>query len=172
MSASVLSDLTILVVDDKEPIRDLICGILHNFGIANVREAADGLGAFRDMRAVPPDAIITDLKMRPIDGLAFTRSVRRDADSPAPEVPIVMITGNSEKHHVVAARDAGVTEFLAMPVTANAIAERITSAVRRPRPFVRAQHFVGPDRRRRQLPVVASARRRVSDGAVQPTAPQ
>jgi CheY-like chemotaxis protein len=163
MSAAALSDLTVLVVDDKEPIRELICGILDNVGVEDVREAADGLGAFRDMKSHAPDAVITDLKMQPVDGLTFTRAVRTDPDSPAPDVPILMVTGHSEKRHVEEARDAGVTEFLAMPVTANAIAERLTSAIKRPRSFVRSTVFVGPDRRRRQLPVVSAARRRASD---------
>jgi CheY-like chemotaxis protein len=163
MTAVALSDLTVLVVDDKEPIRELICGILENSGVQKVREATDGLGAFKDMQAHKPDAVITDLKMQPVDGLTFTRAVRTDPASPAPDVPILMVTGHCEKHQVEEARDAGVTEFLAMPVTANSIAERLASAIDRPRDFVRSQAFSGPDRRRRQLPVVAMAKRRESD---------
>ena len=163
MSSGVLSNLTVLVVDDKEPIRELICGILENFGVPDVREAADGNGAFRDMQSHAPDAVITDLKMEPVDGLSFTRAVRTDPGCPVPDVPILMVTGHSEKHHVEEARDAGVTDFIAMPVTANTIAERLTSAVQRPRDFVRARAFVGPDRRRRQLPLVETAKRRESD---------
>jgi CheY-like chemotaxis protein len=164
MSAAVLSNLTVLVVDDQEPIRELICGILDTFGVPDVREAADGSGAFRDMQLHAPDAVITNLMMQPVDGLSFTRSVvRTDPASPVPDVPILMITRHSEKHHVEEARNAGVTDFIAMPVTANTIAERLTSAIQRPREFVRTRAFVGPDRRHRQLPMVASASRRASD---------
>jgi len=163
MSAGVLSNLSVLVVDDEEPIRDMICGILENFGIRKIRQAVDGRSAFRDMQTHAPDAVITDFEMKPVDGLAFTRAVRTDPSSPAPNVPILMVTGHCEKQHVEAARDAGVTEFLAMPVTANTISVRLASAIERPREFVRAQSFVGPERRRRQLPVVAAARRRQSD---------
>ena len=92
MAAGVMSNLTVLVVDDKEPIRELICGILDTFGVGKVREASDGLGAFRDMKAHMPDAVITDLTMQPVDGLTFTRTVRTDPASPAPDVPILMIT--------------------------------------------------------------------------------
>jgi CheY-like chemotaxis protein len=170
MSAETLSDLTVLVVDDKEPIRELICGILETFGVQTVREAADGLGAFKDMQSHKPDVVITDLEMKPVDGLTFTRAVRTDPASPAPDVPILMVTGHCEKHHVKEARDAGVTEFLAMPVTASSIAERLTSAIQRPRDFVRSQGFSGPDRRRRKLPVVTTGQRRASDrpGDVRP----
>lgn len=163
MSSGVLSNLTVLVVDDEEPIRELICGILDSFGIRKIRQATDGLVAFKDMQSHAPDAIITDLEMKPIDGLAFTRAVRTDPDCPVPDVPILMVTGHCEKHHVEEARDAGVTEFIAMPVTANTIAERLTSAIEKPRSFVRARNFVGPERRRRQLPLVSTASRRASD---------
>ena len=163
MSSGVLSNLTVLVVDDEEPIRELICGILDSFGIRKVRQAADGLVAFKDMQSHAPDAVITDLEMKPVDGLAFTRAVRTDPDCPVPDVPILMVTGHCEKHHVEEARDAGVTEFIAMPVTANTIAERLTSAIEKPRAFVRARNFVGPERRRRQLPLVSTASRRASD---------
>ncbi len=163
MSSGVLSNLTVLVVDDEEPIRELICGILDSFGIRKVRQAADGLVAFKDMQSHAPDAVITDLEMKPVDGLAFTRAVRTDPDCPVPDVPILMVTGHCEKHHVEEARDAGVTEFIAMPVTANTIAERLTSAIEKPRAFVRARNFVGPERRRRQLPLVSTASRRAND---------
>lgn len=163
MSSGVLSNLTVLVVDDEEPIRELICGILDSFGIRKIRQATDGLVAFKDMQSHAPDAVITDLEMKPVDGLAFTRAVRTDPDCPVPDVPILMVTGHCEKHHVEEARDAGVTEFIAMPVTANTIAERLTSAIEKPRSFVRACNFVGPERRRRQLPLVSTASRRASD---------
>ncbi len=163
MSSGVLSNLTVLVVDDEEPIRELICGILDSFGVRKIRQAADGLVAFKDMQSHEPDAVITDLEMKPVDGLAFTRAVRTDPDCPVPDVPILMVTGHCEKHHVEEARDAGVTEFIAMPVTANTIAERLTSAIEKPRAFVRARNFVGPERRRRQLPLVSTASRRASD---------
>ncbi|MCZ6454569.1 MAG: response regulator [Alphaproteobacteria bacterium] len=163
MSSGVISNLTVLVVDDEEPIRELICGILDSFGIRKIRQASDGLVAFKDMQSHAPDAVITDLEMKPIDGLAFTRAVRTDPDCPVPDVPILMVTGHCEKHHVEEARDAGVTEFIAMPVTANTIAERLTSAIEKPRSFVRARNFVGPERRRRQLPLVSTASRRASD---------
>ena len=163
MSSGVLSNLTVLVVDDEEPIRELICGILDSFGIRKIRQASDGLVAFKDMQSHAPDAVITDLEMKPVDGLAFTRAVRTDPDCPVPDVPILMVTGHCEKHHVEEARDAGVTEFIAMPVTANTIAERLTSAIEKPRSFVRARNFVGPERRRRQLPLVSTASRRASD---------
>ena len=93
--------------------------------------------------------ILTDLSMKPVDGIAFTREVRLSHDSPNPYVPIMMITGHTERQKVEAARDAGITEFLAKPVTAQGLFLRIAEIVERPRPFVRCAEYFGPDRRRR-----------------------
>ncbi|MBU6298344.1 MAG: response regulator, partial [Alphaproteobacteria bacterium] len=79
---------------------------------------------------------------------AFTREVRTSAQSPNPYVPIIMVTGHTERHRVETARDAGVTEFLAKPITAQNLFLRIAEIVERPRSFVRCNGYFGPDRRR------------------------
>jgi DNA-binding response OmpR family regulator len=63
-------------------------------------------------------------------------------------VPIIMLTGYSEKKCVIAARDAGITEFLAKPISAKALYQRILNVIANPRPFVRTKTYFGPDRRR------------------------
>src|SRR5262249_18775385 len=113
-----------------------------------VLEAPDGQTALEMLRANPCDIVFSDMSMKPMDGLAFTRALRRDAYSPNHFVPVIMITGHTERHRVEQARDAGVTEFLAKPVTAQNLFARIAEIVERPRPFVRCDNFVGPDRRR------------------------
>ena len=60
--------------------------------------------------------------MEPIDGLEFSRMLRDDLTHPATRVPVMMITGFAEKQYVEAARDAGVSEFLAKPVTVDGVA--------------------------------------------------
>jgi two-component system, chemotaxis family, chemotaxis protein CheY len=59
-----------------------------------------------------------------------------------------MLTGHSEKNRVLRARDAGITEFLAKPISATALYERILTLVANPRPFIRTKSYFGPDRRR------------------------
>jgi two-component system, chemotaxis family, chemotaxis protein CheY len=59
-----------------------------------------------------------------------------------------MLTGHSEKKRVIAARDAGVTEFLAKPLSAKALYQRILNVVANPRPFIKTKTYFGPDRRR------------------------
>jgi DNA-binding NtrC family response regulator len=66
--------------------------------------------------------------------------------------PVIMITGYTTQKRVAEARDAGVNEFLAKPVTARGIIDRITRIVEHPRPYIRTETYFGPDRRRRADP--------------------
>jgi len=100
--------------------------------------------------------------MEPMDGLEFTRAVRMDPTSPNPFIPIIMLTGHTEMHRIVEARDAGVTEFLAKPVTANGVYARIKSVVENPRPFIKTDRYLGPSRRRRQQDIGGANRRKGS----------
>jgi DNA-binding response OmpR family regulator len=74
--------------------------------------------------------------------------IRQPGANANPYVPIIMLTGHSEKKRVVSARDAGVTEFLAKPISAKSLYERILNVVANPRPFIRSKTYFGPDRRR------------------------
>ena len=103
--------------------------------------------------------------MEPVDGLQFVRMVRNERRSPAPYVPIIMVTGFTDKQRVEEARDAGVSEFLAKPVTIEALNARIETIINRPRPFIRTGEFFGPDRRRREIAPPAEGDRRAESDA-------
>ncbi|MGC9954042.1 MAG: response regulator [Rhizomicrobium sp.] len=139
-----------MIVEDNVHMRTLLRSLLTALGIKHVYEASNGADAFVVLRDKSPDLILTDLSMKPVDGIVFTREVRLSHDNPNPYVPIIMITGHTERHKVEAARDAGVTEFLAKPITAQGLFLRIAEIVERPRPFVRCDEYFGPDRRRRK----------------------
>jgi two-component system chemotaxis response regulator CheY len=148
-----MANLVVMIVDDNDHMRRLLRSILEALSISQVREAANGMVALNDSKLMVPDVIITDMMMEPLNGLEFTRMLRDDPSHPATGVPVLMVTGFSEKQHVEAARDAGVTEFLAKPVTVKGVGARLESLLNNPRRFIRSQSFSGPDRRRRQLPV-------------------
>jgi DNA-binding response OmpR family regulator len=75
--------------------------------------------------------------------------VRTSNDCPNPYVSIIMVTGYTQLEHVHLARDAGVTEFLAKPISANSVLARMTAVIENPRAFVRTPDYFGPCRRRR-----------------------
>jgi len=164
MPDPMMSDLRVLVVDDNDHMRRLLRGILESLGIKQVRDVENGMVALNDCRLNLPDIIITDMMMEPIDGLEFSRMLRDDPTHPATRVPVMMITGFAEKQYVEAARDAGVSEFLAKPVTVDGMAARLRSVIENPRPFIRSSSFTGPDRRRRQVPLPDAEKRRAEDG--------
>ena len=149
MSGAAFEQLRALVVEDNVHMRTLLRSLLIALGIREVLEAGSGEEAFAILRTRLPDLVLTDLSMKPMDGIEFTRTVRLSGDSPNPYVPILMVTGHTERHRVEAARDAGVTEFLAKPITVQNLFLRVEEIVERPRPYVRCSGYFGPDRRRR-----------------------
>ena len=148
MTGAGFETLKALIVEDNAHMRSLLRALLNSVGIREIAEAASGLSALALLRERKSDLVLSDLAMKPMDGLEFTRRVRNDEHSPNPFVPIIMITGHTEKYRVQAARDAGVTEFLAKPITAHNLFARIAEIVERPRAFVRCDNYFGPDRRR------------------------
>lgn len=158
-----LSDLHLLVVDDNAQMRQLVRALLRAGGIHRVSEAETAPDAMTLMRTHPIDLVLLDWKMAPIDGLAFTRSVRWDTRSPNPYIPILMLTAHTEASRVAAARDAGVTGFVKKPISARLLFERLTSALTDTRMFVRSDDFFGPDRRHGLAPGYDGPWRRSND---------
>lgn len=144
-----LEPLQVMIVDDNRHMRRLVKSILHALGVLNVVEANSGEDAIKQLEDFEADLLIVDWKMSPMDGIAFTKHVRNDDDSPNIYVPIIMLTSHTEADRVMAARDAGVTEFLAKPVSALQLFQRIHTIIEAPRQYVRTADYFGPDRRRR-----------------------
>ena len=160
-----LKSLNVLLVDDNQNMRAIAAAVLHSADIRNVHEAADGESAFALLRQHAIDLAIVDFNMFPMDGVAFTRLVRSGPDSPNPFLPIIMMTGHSERTRVYEARDAGVNEFIVKPITAKAVLDRINAVIMRPRAFIKTDDYVGPCRRRRETPDYVGPFRRASDAS-------
>lgn len=155
-----ISGVYFLIVEDNRNMRTLLKTILNSFGCRHIAEADDGADAFAVMKNFPPDIVICDWEMEPLDGVEFVRMVRTGADSPNPLVPIIMVTAYTEAARVNVARDAGINEFLGKPISANSLYNRVRAIIERPRPFIRAKSYVGPDRRRRESDGFLGAERR------------
>jgi CheY-like chemotaxis protein len=155
--------LKILLVDDNHYMRILLAEILRAIGVKDIWEANDGAEGLQMMRDHPVDIVMTDLSMQPLDGIDFVRLLRNSPDSPNQMAPVIMITGHSTFARVNEARDAGVNEFLAKPLTARGVIERLHQAIENTRPFVRCEDYFGPDRRRRNDPNFKGPFRRSTD---------
>lgn len=140
--------LRFLVIDDNAHMRRIVRQLLHGFGSREIFEAEDGAAGIEAFINHNPDIIITDWAMPVFDGIELTKSIRQPGGNTNPFVPIIMLSGHSEKRRVMEARDSGITEFLAKPIAAKSLYERILSVVLSPRPFIQSKTYFGPDRRR------------------------
>lgn len=143
-----LSRLRIAVADDNAAMRGIVRAVLASLGCDKVHEAADATAVLDLLQSEKIDILILDWKMSPMDGLELVKRIRDPEQSPAPFLPVIMLTAYGEPSKVREARDAGVTEFMVKPFSAEALYRRIAVIVNRPRPFVRTKVFFGPDRRR------------------------
>lgn len=160
-----LDRLRVLVVDDNQHMRAIVGAILRSAGITAISEASHGGHALALLQNFPADVAIVDFRMSPMDGLEFTRLLRNPETSPRPTLPVIMMTGYADRARVKQARDAGVSEFLVKPVTAKGVLDRLIMTAFKPRAFVKAQGYIGPDRRRIERADLVAPRRRASDAS-------
>jgi CheY-like chemotaxis protein len=137
-----------LIVDDNTHMRRILRAFLHGFGAREVLEAEDGAVGIETVISHQPDVLLLDWEMPILDGIEVTRMIRQPNSGANPYMPIIMVTGHTEKRRIAQARDAGVTEFLAKPISSKALYDRVFAVVAHPRAFVRTASFFGPDRRR------------------------
>lgn len=140
-----LDKLKILLVDDDSSMRFLVRDLLKAFGVGDIQTANDGQAAYQALRKFAADIVIADWVMKPMNGLEFLQKVRNEPDSPNPYVPMIMLTGYTDADRVLACRDAGVTSYLAKPITPQTLYSRIVSVIEDKRPFVRTDCYFGPD---------------------------
>jgi two-component system chemotaxis response regulator CheY len=147
-------------VDDNVHMLNIVKTILRGFGAVHTFEAKSAEEAIYRLRNDSIDIVVLDYLMDDVDGIALLKKLRNEKESPAPFVPVIMLTAHSERVRVEAARDAGVTEFCAKPVTAAEMIRKVAAVIDHPRHFVRSASYFGPDRRRRAEPGFQGPERR------------
>jgi CheY-like chemotaxis protein len=162
-----LESLRFLIVDDNQHMRRIVRMLVMSYGARKICEAEDGASALETFQSQAPDIVITDWAMPVFDGVELTKMLRNPDTSPNPYVPIIMMTGHSIKSRIIEARDSGVTEFVCKPLSARDLYTRIISAVLKPRPFIKASAYFGPDRRRFFNPAYKGNLRRSDDSETQ-----
>lgn len=155
--------LSILVVEDTGPMLKLIVSVLESLGVGQVYSADNGERGFETFKRINPDIVISDWHMKPSTGIDLALEIRKNPLSPNRTAPIILVTGYSAMSRVSEARDAGVTEFLIKPFSANDLAKRIAYVINKPRDFIDLSTYFGPDRRRRATPGFSGPFRRQSD---------
>jgi DNA-binding response OmpR family regulator len=155
-----LKRLKFLVVEDDARMRALVVRVLTEIGVVDIAQAEDGAGGLAVTQDYGPDIVITDWRMAPMDGLEFVRHIR-SGEQPGINrfVPVIMLTVHTERMRITEARDAGVNEFVAKPVSVRTLYARIRALIEEPRNFVRTDSYFGPDRRRKQVAFAGHNRR-------------
>lgn len=155
-----LGKLKVLIVDDNAHMIQIVKTILRGFDVKDLYDATSIEEAIDIFRGAKIDMVVTDLAMEPKNGCDLTRWIRGAPESPNSFTPVIMLSAYAERSNVEAARDAGVTEFCAKPVTAQELYRKVAYAINSPRSFVRTGAYFGPDRRRRKTDEYAGDERR------------
>ena len=117
-------NMKILVVDDMVTMRRIVKNILKQLGFANVEEAENGQEALQKLRADSYGFVVSDWNMPVMTGIDMLRAIR--ADEKLKTTPVLMVTAEAQQSNLVEAVQAGVSNYIVKPFTAETLQEKIT----------------------------------------------
>ncbi len=117
------TSMNVLIVDDYKTMLRIIRNLLKQIGFNSVDEATDGVEALSKLRAGSFGLVISDWNMAPMTGLELLQAVR--ADVKLKTIPFIMITAESKTENVVAAKQAGVSNYIVKPFNAETLQGKI-----------------------------------------------
>jgi len=139
----------ILIADDDAYITNIMKSILEVFMVGSVVVCRSNDSALNLLKKSRFDCVFVDNMMREENGLDLARQIRSSIADNIQETPIILYSAHTGLNTVIKARDVGVTEILAKPVSPEQIMQKMFSALFKPREFIVSEQFLGPDRRRR-----------------------
>ena len=119
--------MRVLVVDDYLTMRRILRNLLAQIGYTDVDEASDGVAALHKLREAPFDFVISDWNMEPMTGLQLLREMR--ADAKLAHLPFIMVTAESKTENVIAAKQAGVNNYIVKPFSAETLKQKIEAVI-------------------------------------------
>ena len=156
--------LSVLICDDSNFSRGLIADILRNLNIGTINGARSARLADSELIERKLDLILLSAEGELVpEALAFIRQLRKNPDDRVRRLPVILITSALTRQLVIDARDAGVDEFVAKPITPAALQQRLQMVIETPRPFVDCPVYVGPCRRRKNPADYYGTKRRRGD---------
>jgi len=120
-------NMTILIVDDYKTMLRILRNLLKQLNFANIEEATDGSMALQKLRQGNIDFVISDWNMEPMTGIQLLREVR--ADDKLKHLPFIMITAESKSENVIAAKQAGVSNYIVKPFNAETLKSKMVSVL-------------------------------------------
>ncbi len=122
------TDMNVLIVDDYKTMLRIIRNLLRQLGFNNIDEAMDGSQALQQLRSgTEYGLVISDWNMEPMTGLQLLREVRADPKLKA--TPFIMVTAESKSENVIAAKEAGVSNYIVKPFNAETLKAKMVSVL-------------------------------------------
>jgi len=143
-----LEDVSFLLCDSNGYMRRVVKNVLEIFGAKMIDEVRSGPEALEVLKQNMNDILVTEWMMEGFTGMDLLAAVRSQRNE-LRFTPVIMCTSMTTHANIVKCRNAGVTEIVAKPISANALFLRVREIIQRPRPFVDVGGYFGPDRRRR-----------------------
>ncbi|PCI46840.1 MAG: two-component system response regulator [Alphaproteobacteria bacterium] len=119
--------MSILIVDDYKTMLRIIRNLLKQLGFNNVEEASDGAEALNRLRSKNYNLIISDWNMEPMTGYELLKEVR--SDDILKKIPFIMVTAESKTDNVIAAKKAGVNNYIVKPFNAATLKQKLSSVL-------------------------------------------
>ncbi len=120
-------NMRVLVVDDYKTMVRIIRNLLKQLNFNNVDEASDGSAALRKLREGKFGLVVSDWNMEPMTGLQLLKEVR--SDNALKDLPFIMVTAESKTENVIAAKQAGVSNYIVKPFNAATLKTKISSVL-------------------------------------------
>ena len=120
-------NMSILIVDDYKTMLRILRNLLRQLSFNNVDEAMDGSMALQKLRQAQFGLVISDWNMEPMTGIELLREVRADGKLMA--TPFIMITAESKSENVIAAKEAGVSNYIVKPFNAETLKTKMSSVL-------------------------------------------
>jgi len=123
-------NMNVLVVDDYQTMIRIIKNLLKQLGFNNVDEATDGTAAYEMLTMKKYGLVISDWNMEPMSGLDLLKKVRATSGNDnITKVPFIMVTAESKTENVIAAKQAGVNNYIVKPFNAETLKTKIASVI-------------------------------------------
>jgi len=119
--------MQVLIVDDYKTMLRIIRNLLKQIGFENVDDAADGAEALEKLRNKDYGLVISDWNMEPMTGFELLKEVR--ADDKMRKTPFIMVTAESKTDNVVAAKQAGVDNYIVKPFNAETLKSKLSAVL-------------------------------------------
>jgi len=116
-------NMKIMVVDDMSTMRRIVKNILKQIGFSNVDEAENGQEALEKLKADTFGFIVSDWNMPVMTGIDMLRAIR--SDEALKHIPVLMVTAEAKKENIVEAVQAGVSNYIVKPFTAESLQEKV-----------------------------------------------